>query len=81
MQVIKPAQKVGRLEEVEIIIHEGRKRQVRRMFAAVGFPVLKLERVRFGPLQLDNKLRPGDFRALSLAEVKALRLAVGLPIN
>ena len=39
-------------DRVEITIHEGRKRQVRRMLEAVGHPVVALERVRFGPLRL-----------------------------
>ena len=41
-------------DRVEITIHEGRKRQVRRMLEAVGHPVVSLERVRFGPLWLGN---------------------------
>ncbi|MBT9171912.1 MAG: Ribosomal large subunit pseudouridine synthase B [Syntrophomonadaceae bacterium] len=60
---------------VSLIIHEGRNRQVRRMLAAVGHPVLSLKRVRFGPLTLTS-LQPGEWRRLREDEVNALREAV-----
>ncbi len=60
-----------------ITIHEGRKRQVRRMFEAVGHPVRNLKRVRIGPVQLGS-LRPGRWRRLTEEEVDALFEAVGL---
>jgi 23S rRNA pseudouridine2605 synthase len=60
-------------EEIELTIHEGRNRQIRRMCEAVGHPLLALERVAFGPLRLDG-LRPGAYRRLSDAEVERLRL-------
>ncbi|MFC6332320.1 pseudouridine synthase [Paenibacillus septentrionalis] len=56
---------------VRITIHEGRNRQVRRMFEAVGHKVIKLKRVRFGELGLDGLPR-GKFRHLTEAEVKTL---------
>jgi 23S rRNA pseudouridine2605 synthase len=56
---------------LEITIHEGRKRQVRRMCKAVGHPVRQLERVAFGPLKLGS-LRPGSYRRLSAKEIAAL---------
>lgn len=59
---------------LEIEIHEGRNRQVRRMCLAVGHPVLKLERVRMGPLTLGS-LAEGDWRTLEEVEVEALRRA------
>jgi len=61
-----------RPDVLEITIHEGRKRQVRRMCEAVGHPVLALRRVAFGPLRLDD-LPPGAHRRLSPAEVQRLR--------
>jgi 23S rRNA pseudouridine2605 synthase len=57
---------------VELTIHEGRNRQVRRMCEAVGHPVLALERVGYGPLRLDG-LAPGGYRRLGEAEVGRLR--------
>ena len=56
----------------EIVLREGRKRQVRRMFDAVGHRVTELERVAFGPLRLRG-LAPGDSRLLSRADVEKLR--------
>jgi 23S rRNA pseudouridine2605 synthase len=61
-------------DTLEITIHEGRKRQVRRMCEAVGHPVKRLERIRFGPLELGNLAR-GRWRKLTDAEVEALMSA------
>ncbi len=56
---------------VELTIHEGRKRQVRRMCEQVGHPAKVLVRIKFGSLEL-GALRPGAHRRLSAAEVAAL---------
>jgi 23S rRNA pseudouridine2605 synthase len=61
---------------LEIVLREGRKRQVRRMCEAVGHRVTALERVGFGPLRLE-RLPEGDFRRLTPAEVERLRKAAG----
>jgi 23S rRNA pseudouridine2605 synthase len=58
-------------DRLEITIHEGRKRQVRRMCDAVGHPVVTLERVRFGPLWL-GRLEEGQHRRLTAPEVEKL---------
>ncbi|MCP3738679.1 23S rRNA pseudouridine(2605) synthase RluB [Rossellomorea sp. BNER] len=57
---------------IEITIHEGRNRQVRRMFEAIGFPVQKLKRERFASLTLQG-LNAGEARELTPHEVKQLR--------
>lgn len=57
--------------QLELTIHEGRKRQVRRMCEAVGRPVRELQRIRFGPLDLGD-LRPGKARRLKAPEVREL---------
>jgi len=59
---------------IDITIHEGRNRQVRRMFEAVGFPVLALTRTQVGPIPLKG-LAPGTWRKLRPAEVEALLAA------
>lgn len=59
---------------LRIVIHEGRKRQIRRMCAAVGHPVQRLIRVRMGPIELGD-LPVGEHRPLSAKEVRRLRLA------
>jgi 23S rRNA pseudouridine2605 synthase len=61
-------------DTIEITIHEGRKRQVKRMCEAVGHPVKRLERIRFGPLELGDLPR-GRWRKLSDPEVDALMAA------
>lgn len=68
-----PARRLGE-RELEIVLREGRNRQVRRMVEAVGNRVLALRRVRFGPLRL-GELREGEARRLREAEVAALRTA------
>lgn len=57
----------------EITLIEGRNRQIRRMFEAVGHHVEKIKRVRYGPLALD--VPPGDYRSLTLKEVQRLKSA------
>lgn len=59
---------------LELTIHEGRKRQVKRMCEHVGHPVVTLQRVRFGPLRLGD-LPVGAHRLLSGQEVSLLRAA------
>lgn len=60
---------------LSITIHEGRKRQVKRMCAAVGHPVVTLHRSKFGPLELGN-LPVGKYRILNPDEVQALKASI-----
>lgn len=62
---------------VELIIHEGRNRIVRRMLEAVGHPVTDLVRTRIGPISLGQQ-RPGSVRTITGAQLHALYTAVGL---
>jgi 23S rRNA pseudouridine2605 synthase len=68
---VKVVQRRGTSAAIEIGIHEGRNRQVRRMCDAVGHPVRRLVRTRIGPLH-DGKLKPGEWRPLSSGEVRRL---------
>ena len=63
--------------QLELVLHEGRNRQVRRMLEAVGHPVTRLRRSRYAGLG-PGRLRPGDWRELTRDEVQALRRLVGL---
>ncbi len=58
-------------DTIELTIHEGRKRQVKRMCEAVGHRLVRLERIRFGSLELGD-LKPGAYRRLTEAEVERL---------
>ncbi len=70
------AESRGAVAAVELVIHEGRNRQVRRMLDAVGHPVRRLVRTRIGPVA-DRGLAPGTWRELTRAEVRALYEASG----
>jgi 23S rRNA pseudouridine2605 synthase len=61
-----------------VTIMEGRNREVRRLWEAVGAQVARLKRVRFGPVFLPAKLRPGHFELLSTRDHRILREDVGL---
>lgn len=62
-----------------VAIMEGRNREVRRLWEAVGVQVARLKRVRFGPVFLPASVRPGRHQELSLADHRILRQDVGLP--
>lgn len=59
--------------DVEIIIHEGKYHQIKRMFAAVGMRVVYLKRLSFGDIILDNELNEGDYRELNLKEMEYVK--------
>jgi pseudouridine synthase len=67
-----------RQSRLRLRIYEGRNRQIRRMLAAVGHPVVDLTRTRLGPLTLGD-VAIGGWRRLSQTEASQLRAAVGLP--
>ncbi len=82
-QITAPAiVEIIRFEQTDLawlrfIVHEGRKRQVRRMSEAMGLHPLRLIRVRIGPLVLGS-LKTGQYRELTYTETNVLRTAVGL---
>lgn len=69
---IKPLRPTAENFWVEMVMHEGRNRQVKRMWEKVGHPVLKLKRVSFAGLSL-GRLAPGQYRSLRPEEVEKLR--------
>jgi len=69
---IKLIEKSGPNSVVEIAIHEGRNRQVRKMFESLGYAVLKLKRIAIGPIMLGD-LEEGKWRHLSKQEIETLR--------
>ena len=76
--VTSPAEaRLVRPGRIELTLHEGRNRQVRRMCEAIGHPVRRLHRSRYAGLAVDGLLR-GEWRSLTKAEVAGLRRSVGL---
>jgi 23S rRNA pseudouridine2605 synthase len=75
---VRVAQRQGDATALEIVVHEGRNRIVRRMCEAVGHPVLRLVRTRVGPIS-DRRLAPGAWRPLRPREVRALYRAATAP--
>ncbi len=65
--------KSGPRSEIELVLHEGKFHQVKRMFEAVGKKVNYLKRIQMGGLKLDNALEPGECRELSTDEVVLLK--------
>lgn len=66
----------GERGAIRVVVTEGRKREVRRLLAAVGLPVSRLVRLRVGPVKL-GALKPGAWRELSHEELRALERAAG----
>jgi len=62
---------------ISVKLHEGKKRQIRNMFQKFGYHVLKLKRLRFGPLELKG-LEAGEHRSLTTHETKSLKRALGI---
>ncbi|GMR08412.1 MAG: pseudouridine synthase [Gammaproteobacteria bacterium] len=60
---------------IELIISEGKNRQVRRMTAAVGYPTLRLIRYAIGPLTIDG-LAPGEWRMLEQTDLRKLKASI-----
>ena len=63
---------LGKNTWLNMSLWEGRNRQIKKMFAAVGYPVMRILRIGFGPLHLDQNLEPGDYRHLRKDEIQQL---------
>ena len=63
---------------LRVILHEGRKRQVKRVAKLLGHPVKRLMRVRIGHIQLGN-LKPGEWRRLTEREIAEMKQETGTP--
>lgn len=69
---IKILKNLGRTSVIEVIIHEGRNRQVRKMCDAIGHKVIKLKRIKIGEIELGN-LKEGEWRYLNQNEIEYLK--------
>ena len=72
VDALRVKRRLARSTEMEMVLSEGRNREIRRVLARVGHKVLKLKRIALGPLRL-GKLQPGEYRELTAAEVRSLR--------
>ena len=68
----KPVSPHAPVSWLRVVLREGKKRQIRHMTAAVGFPTLRIVRVAIGPINLEG-LQPGQWRLLSDKEIRQLR--------
>ncbi|HYL02263.1 MAG TPA: pseudouridine synthase [Steroidobacteraceae bacterium] len=66
----------GSHSSYRVVLHEGRYREVRRLWQAVGFEVSRLLRVRYGPIELPRDMRPGSVRSLGAAGLERLAAAL-----
>ena len=69
---VKLEQELSRNSWWEITLYEGRNRQVKRMFEAIGYPVIRLKRIRFGPLWLGD-MKSGEYMFLEKEEIRTLQ--------
>lgn len=75
---VRVTRQEGDTTEIEIVLREGRNRQIRRMLEEIGIPeVAKLKRIKIGPLSLGN-LRYGEYRELTKEEIRMLKRAAGV---
>ncbi|WP_231588293.1 pseudouridine synthase [Marinitoga sp. 1197] len=70
---IEKVQKKGKYSEITLSIHEGKKRQIRLMFKALGYNVIKLKRIKFGPWNISEVKNPGDIKKLNSEDIKKLK--------
>ena len=64
----------------QVMLAEGRNREVRRIWASRGFTVSRLKRIRFGPIDIDRRVLRGKYRPLAPGEISALYAAACLPV-
>ena len=74
-----PGEATARNASYRLVLHEGRNREVRRMWEAVGYELSRLLRVRYGPIELPRDLRPGQWRLLDEGLIAPLVTAAAAP--
>ena len=80
VDALRVKRRLARSTEMEMVLSEGRNREIRRVLARIGHKVLKLKRIALGPLRL-GKLQPGDYRELTSSEVRRLRQTADQPVE
>ncbi|GAB6189408.1 pseudouridine synthase [Marinitoga arctica] len=70
---IEKVQKKGKYSEITLSIHEGKKRQIRLMFKSLGYNVMKLKRIKFGPWTIDEVKNPGDIKKIDKKKIEIFK--------
>jgi len=78
-RIIVDSARHGAHSSLRVVLHEGRNREVRRLWEAAGFEVSRLLRIRYGPIELPRDLRPGRVRRADGAMLEKLRAEVRTP--
>ncbi|HVS75732.1 MAG TPA: pseudouridine synthase, partial [Steroidobacteraceae bacterium] len=74
-----PGESAARNASYRVVLHEGRNREVRRLWEAAGYEVSRLLRIRYGPIELPRDLRPGQWRLLDERLIAKLTAAAAAP--
>ena len=77
---VKVVYKKSKYSILELVLREGKNREIRRILAKIDHPVVSLRRIKIGPLKMSHNLKVGKYRSLSKEEVKSL-YSRAVPVN
>ena len=77
---VKVVYRKSKYSILELVLREGKNREIRRILAKIDHPVVSLRRIKIGPLKMSHNLKVGKYRSLSKEEVKSL-YSRAVPVN